>query len=235
MLIYLCESRWFTVSWVITHVYGYGMPRYSLTSTFRRSFGKSQMVRMATGLGIPSGVYGIMAGIGFPFEGLMWSTAVCFCILGWRVVADDRLDGFAGVSALLVLVEFSALFFERHQLVAVSPALYALLLGLGLAIFALLRFPLFQAIAEDFLDEGFFPEILRQSPSYSRGWRMINLGWAGLFIFKAALLFSGYTAFDDARIRFLHTLMGWPFLAFLVVMSIWFIRAYWHGKKLWMR
>ncbi|UZP68289.1 DUF3159 domain-containing protein [Desulfovibrio mangrovi] len=195
--------------------------------------GKAQLVRMLTGLGIPFGVYGIMSGIGFPFEGLMWATAVCFCILGWRVVADNRLDGFSGVASLLVLVEFAALFSERHELTGKTPALYALLLGAGLLVFALLRIPLFQGLAEDLLQESFFPERLRQSPYYNRGWRLVNLGWAFLFLLKGAILFSSYGTMPDNSLAGVHLIMGWPLFVFMMILSIWFIRIYWNRKALW--
>lgn len=202
--------------------------------------GKAQLVRMLTGLGVPFAVYGIMAGIGFPFEGLMWATAVCFCILGWRVVADDALDGFAGISALLVLVEFSALFLQRHHLLNATPALYAVLLGCGLSFFAVLRFPLFQALAEDVLDISFFPEVLHQSPYYGRCWRMVNIAWAVAFFLKGALLFALQTlpALDGqyaSLISIIRVLMGWPFLVLLIALSVLFIRRYWHRKRLWVR
>lgn len=206
----------------------------SVFKLLRRMAGKAQLVRMVTGLGIPLGVYGIMLSIGFPFEGLMWATAVCFCVLGWRVVADSRLDGFSGVAALLVLVEFAALFAERHEFADKSPALYALLLGAGLLFFALLRFPLFQGLAEDLLQENFFPEQLRNSPYYNRGWRLVNLGWSLLFFLKALVLYSGEeTATANEVMTFSEWILGWPLFVLLLFASVWFIRRYWRRKELW--
>lgn len=206
----------------------------SVFKLLRRMVGKAQLVRLLTGLGIPFGVYGIMNSIGFPFEGLMWATAVCFCVLGWRVVADSRLDGFSGVAALLVLVEFAALFAERHEFAGKSPALYALLLGAGLLFFALLRFPLFQGLAEDLLQENFFPEQLRNSHFYNRGWRLVNLGWALLFFLKSLILYSGEeTATANEVVTFSEWILGWPFFLLLLFASVWFIRRYWRRKELW--
>lgn len=210
---------------------GYEMLKKITLQILRRITGKAQLVRMATGSGIPFGVYSIMAGIGFPLEGLMWATAVCFCVLGWRMVADSKLDGFAGISALLVIVQFIGIFLERHGLVPFSHALYFFLLGVGVIVFAFCHPPLFQALTDDLFDDLFYSETFRQSPCYTLCWRIVNLMWGALFIVKSSLLFITYDTLAPDKIEYVHSLLHWPFYLILTASSIWFIRLYLNNKQ----